>query len=120
VSDWLVVLGFTAVALWGRSRFGHARYSFVYGVTVWCGAFVASMFIGDWAVAIGMLVLAARWFHLRARADEERAIFGVTMSDVGLMRKSFEHDNPGVPYQAPADRDELIAQVRAFKSKKHL
>lgn len=115
-----MVLGAAALFLWGGSGFGHARYSFVYGVVVWCGAFVASMFIGDWAVAIGMLVLAGRWFHLKARADRERATFGATMSDMGLMKKSFEHDNPGIQYQAPANRDELIAQMREFKTKKHL
>ena len=36
------------------------------------------------------------------------------------MKKSFERDNPGIQYQAPANRDELIARVRDFKSKKHL
>jgi len=113
-----VVLALAAVALWGRSTFGHARYSFVYGIAVWFGSFVASMFIGDWAVAIGMLALAARWVHLRALAAEQRAMFGATMSDMLLMKKSFEHDNPGVPYEAPTDRDELIARVRAFKSRK--
>ncbi len=67
-----------------------------------------------------MLLLGARWLHLRARANEERAIFGATMSDIGLMKKSFEHDNPGLPYEVPADRDELIAAVREFKNRKHL
>ena len=119
MSNWLLVLGGTALFLWGRSTFGHARYSLAYGVVVWGVAFIASQFIGDWAVAIGMLALAARWFHLRARSDEERAMFGATLSDMALMRASFEHNNPGVQYQAPADRDELIARVREFKTKKH-
>lgn len=118
--SWLAILALAALALWGLSRFGNARYSFIYGVVVWGVAFVASLFIGDWAVAIGMLALAARWLHLKFKADEERALFGATFSDLALMKRTFEHDNPGVEYQAPAGRDAVIARVREFNARKRL